>query len=139
MGSGGAWWSWGRGGGHSVVTSVTAALAEDSSTMALLVANAATRAWTARFFTARGSWPNVDRAKPVAILEESRLLKTEAHLLPRAQHPITLHMNVGVVHEATSVDLRRAQLPPSFLFVEPLDDAGDPREPSSGILFCDTS
>ena len=41
------------------MTSVTGALAEDSSTMALLVANAATRAWTARLLTARGT-PRLD-------------------------------------------------------------------------------
>src|SRR6266545_3713517 len=52
--AGGAWWSGCRGGGHSVVTSVTAARALDSSTMALFAANAATRAWMARLFTARG-------------------------------------------------------------------------------------
>src|SRR5659263_628435 len=50
----GLWSSWWRGGGHYVVTSVTAARAEDSSTMALPVAYAATRAWTARLLTARG-------------------------------------------------------------------------------------
>jgi hypothetical protein len=43
-----------RGGVHSVVTSVTAARAADSSTMALSALNAATRAWTARLFTALG-------------------------------------------------------------------------------------
>src|SRR3954454_16242350 len=42
------------GGDHSVVTSATAARVEDSSTMALSEANAATRAWTARLLTARG-------------------------------------------------------------------------------------
>ena len=41
-------------GDHSVVTSATAARVEDSSTMALSAANAATRAWTARLLTARG-------------------------------------------------------------------------------------
>ena len=40
--------------GHSAVTSVTAARAEDSSTIAFLVAKAATRDWTARVLTARG-------------------------------------------------------------------------------------
>lgn len=39
---------------YSAVTSVTAARAEASSTMALLSAKAATRAWTARLLTARG-------------------------------------------------------------------------------------
>ena len=48
-------WSCCRLDRQSVVTSVTAARAEDSSTMVLLVANAATRAWTPRLFTARGS------------------------------------------------------------------------------------
>ena len=43
-----------RGGGHSAVTSATAARVEDSSTMVLSVANAATRAWRARLLTARG-------------------------------------------------------------------------------------
>ena len=47
--SGWRWW-----GGHSAVTSATAARVEDSSTMALSAANAATRAWTARLLTARG-------------------------------------------------------------------------------------
>jgi hypothetical protein len=41
-------------GGHSAVTSATAARVEDWSTMALSAANAATRAWRARLFTARG-------------------------------------------------------------------------------------
>jgi hypothetical protein len=50
-----AWLSRWRGAGHSVVTSVTAARAELSSTMLLLPANAAIRAWTARLLTARGS------------------------------------------------------------------------------------
>ena len=51
-----AWWSsgWRACGDHSVVTSATAARVEDSSTMALSAANAATRAWTARLLTARG-------------------------------------------------------------------------------------
>jgi len=40
---------------HSAVSSVTAARAEDSSTMALSVANPATRACGARLLTARGS------------------------------------------------------------------------------------
>src|SRR5215211_6929836 len=43
------------GGDHSAVTSATAARADGSSTMAFLLAKAATRAWTARLFTARGS------------------------------------------------------------------------------------
>jgi hypothetical protein len=49
-------WSSGRRAraDHSVVTSATAARVEDSSTMALFAANAATRAWTARLLTARG-------------------------------------------------------------------------------------
>ena len=41
-------------GDHSDVTSATAARVEDSSTMALSVANAATRAWSATLLTARG-------------------------------------------------------------------------------------
>ena len=45
-------WRW--CGDHSAVTSATAARVEDSSTMALSAANAATRAWTARLLTARG-------------------------------------------------------------------------------------
>jgi len=50
------WWSLGCRwcGGQSAVTSVTAVRVEDSSTMALSAANAATRAWTARLLTARG-------------------------------------------------------------------------------------
>jgi transcriptional regulator with XRE-family HTH domain len=40
--------------GYSAVTSATAARVEDSSTMALSAANAATSAWTARLLTARG-------------------------------------------------------------------------------------
>lgn len=44
----GPWSSGWRGADHSVMTSVTAARAEDSSTMALPVAMAATRAWTPR-------------------------------------------------------------------------------------------
>jgi putative transposase len=51
---GGAWWSRCRLGAHSVVTSVTAVRADDSSTMVLLAVNAASRAWTARLLTARG-------------------------------------------------------------------------------------
>jgi hypothetical protein len=51
---GGALGSGCRGGAHSVVTSVTAARAEDSSAMALPVVNAASRAATARLLTARG-------------------------------------------------------------------------------------
>jgi hypothetical protein len=49
-------WSSGRRsrGGHSAVTSATAARVEDSSTMALSAANAATRAWSATLLTARG-------------------------------------------------------------------------------------
>ena len=47
-GAGGASWSGCRLGGHSVVTSATAARAEFSSTMVLSAANAATRAWTGR-------------------------------------------------------------------------------------------
>lgn len=42
------------GGDHSAVTSVTAARVDDSSTMALSAANAATRAWRATLLTARG-------------------------------------------------------------------------------------
>ena len=42
------------GGDHSAVTSATAARVEDSSTMALSAANAATNAWSARLLTARG-------------------------------------------------------------------------------------
>ena len=45
-------WRW--CGDHSAVTSATAARVEDSSTMALSEANAATSAWTARLLTARG-------------------------------------------------------------------------------------
>ena len=41
--------------GYSAVTSVTAARAEDSSTIAFDSAKAATRDWTARLLTARGS------------------------------------------------------------------------------------
>lgn len=41
-------------GDHSAVTSATAARVEDSSTMALSAANAATRAWRAMLLTARG-------------------------------------------------------------------------------------
>lgn len=41
-------------GDHSAVTSATAARVEDSSTMALSEANAATRAWSATLLTARG-------------------------------------------------------------------------------------
>jgi len=41
--------------GQSAVTSVTAARTEDSSTIAFLAAKAATRDWTARLLTARGS------------------------------------------------------------------------------------
>jgi hypothetical protein len=52
--AGGAVGSGCRLGVHSVVTSVTAARAEDSSTMALLAANAASRDWMARLLTARG-------------------------------------------------------------------------------------
>jgi hypothetical protein len=48
-------WSCCRLDRQSVVTSVTAARAQDSSTTVSLVANAATRAWTVRLFTARGS------------------------------------------------------------------------------------
>jgi len=51
---GGVWCSCCRLGGHSVVTSVTAVRALDSSTMFLSAANAATRAWRARLLTARG-------------------------------------------------------------------------------------
>ena len=43
-----------RVGCQSAVTSAMAARVEDSSTMALSAANAATRAWTARLLTARG-------------------------------------------------------------------------------------
>src|SRR4051812_14990540 len=43
-----------EGSDHSAVTSATAARVEDSSTMALSVAKAATRAWTARLLTALG-------------------------------------------------------------------------------------
>jgi hypothetical protein len=50
----GLWGSGCRGGVHSVVTSVTAARAEDSSTMALPVVNAASRAARAMLLTARG-------------------------------------------------------------------------------------
>lgn len=39
---------------QSAVTSATAVRVEDSSTMALSAANAATRAWMARLLTARG-------------------------------------------------------------------------------------
>jgi putative transposase len=50
-----AWWSSGwRWCGHSVVTSAMAVRVEDSSTMALLAAKAATSAWRARLLTARG-------------------------------------------------------------------------------------
>src|ERR1019366_4772885 len=52
--AGGASGSGCRGGAHSVVTSVTAARAEDSSTMALPAVNAASRAATAMLLTARG-------------------------------------------------------------------------------------
>src|SRR3954469_19740785 len=41
-------------GDHSAVTSATAARVEDSSTMALSEAKAATRAWSAMLLTARG-------------------------------------------------------------------------------------
>ena len=51
---GGAWWSGCRRGVHSVVTSVMAVRAEDSSTMFLVSAKAASRAWRARLLTARG-------------------------------------------------------------------------------------
>ena len=55
-----------RGRGHSEVTSATAARAEDSSTIDLLVAKAATRDCTARLLTARGSprdtWWTMTRA-----------------------------------------------------------------------------
>jgi hypothetical protein len=44
-------WRW---CGHSVVTSATAMRVEDSSTMVLFAANAATSAWRARLLTARG-------------------------------------------------------------------------------------
>ena len=47
------WWSWRWC--QSVVTSVTAARADGSSTMLRLVAYAAMSDWTARLFTARGS------------------------------------------------------------------------------------
>lgn len=47
------WWS-GWLGGHSAVTSVMAVRAAVSSTMGLLSANAAVRAWMARLLTARG-------------------------------------------------------------------------------------
>ena len=50
----GSWCSGCRGGVQSAVTSVTAVRVEDSSTMALSSANAATRAWRARLLTARG-------------------------------------------------------------------------------------
>jgi hypothetical protein len=46
--------SWCRGGVHSVVTSVTAVRAEDSSAMALPAAYAASRVAMARLLTARG-------------------------------------------------------------------------------------
>ena len=60
----GPWCAWWRGGGQSVVTSVTAARALCSSTMDLRPAMAATRAWVAMLFTARGrpraaSWMSV--------------------------------------------------------------------------------
>src|SRR5215468_9313717 len=55
---GGAWCSGCRGGAHSVVTSVTAVRAVLSSTMALPVVYAASRAWTARLLTVRG-WPRL--------------------------------------------------------------------------------
>ena len=50
----GSWCSECRRGAHSAVTSVTAMRAEDSSTMVLSSANAATRACRARLLTARG-------------------------------------------------------------------------------------
>ncbi len=50
----GPWGSGCRRDAHSVVTSVTAARAEDSSTMALLAVNAASRAAMAMLLTARG-------------------------------------------------------------------------------------
>jgi len=50
----GLWGSVCRRGAHSVVTSVTAARAEDSSAMALPAVNAASRAATAMLLTARG-------------------------------------------------------------------------------------
>ena len=50
----GLWGSGCRRGAHSVVTSVTAARAEDSSAMALPAVNAASRAATAMLLTARG-------------------------------------------------------------------------------------
>ena len=50
----GPWCAWWRGGGQSVVISVTAARALCSSTMFLRAAQAATRAWVARLLTARG-------------------------------------------------------------------------------------
>ena len=50
----GPWCACWRGGGQSVVTSVTAARALCSSTMFLRPAMAATRAWVARLLTARG-------------------------------------------------------------------------------------
>ena len=49
----GPWCAWWRGGGQSVVSSVTAARALCSSTMDLRAAQAATRAWVARFLTGR--------------------------------------------------------------------------------------
>ena len=51
----GRWCSGCRGGVQSAVTSAMAVWVEDSSTMALSAANAATRAWSARLLTARGS------------------------------------------------------------------------------------
>ena len=48
------WSSWWRRRRHSDVTSVTAARAEDSSTIDLFSAKAATRDCTARLLTARG-------------------------------------------------------------------------------------
>jgi hypothetical protein len=54
LAAGGAWCSWCRRDAYSVVTSATAARADDSSTMVLSAANAAIRDWTARLFTARG-------------------------------------------------------------------------------------
>ena len=50
----GRWCSGCRGGVQSAVTSAMAVWVEDSSTMALLAPNAATRACRARLLTARG-------------------------------------------------------------------------------------
>ena len=50
----GRWCSGCRGGVQSAVTSAMEVRVEDSSTMALSAAKAATRAWSARLLTARG-------------------------------------------------------------------------------------